>query len=200
MSKHIISTILLAAGQSKRMGRPKLLLPYQDSTILEKAIDNLLNSSVDEIIVVLGYQAQKMLKAIDNRPVKIVMNPFYPQGMSTSIVQGLDLVDHKAVAVMLALADQPLVDSATINKIIEGFLNHKKGIIIPVYKGERGHPIIFSIKYKDKLLGLKGDIGGRQIVKNNPDDILEVTVNCKGINFDVDIMYDYYYHDGNGKG
>lgn len=187
----MLSAILLAAGESKRMGEPKQLLPFGQSTLLEQTIDNLLNSAVDEIIVVMGYKAEEMIKTIATKPVKIVVNPNYTQGMSTSIIAGLSLVDSQAQAVMLALGDQPLVDSQTINRLIEEFYRHNKGIAIPTYRGMRGHPIIFAIKYKQKLLGLKGDIGGREIIKHHPDDVLEVAVDSKSVITDIDTREDY---------
>jgi molybdenum cofactor cytidylyltransferase len=187
----MLSAILLAAGESKRMGKPKQLMPLGSSTVVEQAIDNLLNSTVDEIIVVLGYRAEEITKTIAAKPVKIIVNPNYQQGMSTSIIAGLILVDHQAQAVMLALGDQPLVDSQTINRLIDEFHKHDKGIAVPTYHGRRGHPIIFAIKYKSKLLELEGDIGGREIIKQHPDDILEVAVDSESVIADIDTRDDY---------
>ena len=157
-----ISAILLAAGESKRMGQPKQLMPFGEITILAQAVDNLLNSTVSETIVVLGHRAEEVMNVITSKPVKIAINPDYQQGMSTSIIAGLDLVDSGTQAVMLVLGDQPLTNSQIINRLIDEFYNHDKGIVIPTYQGRRGHPTIFAIKYKEKLLELKGDIGGRQ--------------------------------------
>ena len=187
----MISAILLAAGESKRMGKLKQLMPFGQSTIVEQAIDNLLNSAVDEIIVVLGYRAEEVIETIAAKPVKLVVNPDYKQGMSTSIIAGLNLADSGTQAVMLVLGDQPLTNSQTINQLIEEFYNHDKGIVIPTYQGRRGHPTIFAIKYKEKLLELKGDIGGRQIVRDHPDDILEVAVDSESIIADIDTINDY---------
>jgi molybdenum cofactor cytidylyltransferase len=188
----MISAILLAAGQSRRMGKPKLLMPFGRSTIIEQAVDNLLGSAVDEVVVVLGDRAEAISQLIADRPVKLVVNPDYEQGMSTSIVAGLGLVDRETDAVMLALGDQPLIDSQTINQLIDGYNNHYKGVAIPVYRGSRGHPVIFNIKYKEPLLALKGDIGARQIVRENPGDILEVAVDCEGVQIDIDTAACYY--------
>jgi len=190
----MVSAILLAAGESKRMGRPKLLLPFGEGTVLGQTIDNLLSSKAGEVIVVLGCKAQEMIKAIANRPVKIVVNPIYRQGMSTSIVAGLNLVDDRAHRFLIALADQPLVNSETLNRLIEKSLGCDKGIILPTYGAKRGNPIIFSVKYKEELLRLKGDVGGRWIIKRHPDDILEVAIDSVSINIDIDTMGDYYYH------
>ncbi len=183
-----VSAILLAAGESKRMGKLKQLMPLGNTTIVEQTIDNLLSSGVSEVIVVLGHRAEEVMKRIATRPIKIVVNPIYHQGMGTSIAAGLNLVDSRAQAVMLALGDQPFVDSQAINRLIEEFDSHDKGIAIPTYQGRRGHPLIFSIKYKAQLSGLKGDIGGREIIKEHPEDILEVAVECEGIVIDIDTI------------
>ncbi len=183
-----VSAILLAAGESKRMGKLKQLMPLGNTTIVEQTIDNLLSSGVSEVIVVLGHKAEEVMKKTATRPIKIAVNPIYHQGMGTSIAAGLNLVDSRAQAVMLALGDQPFVDSQTINRLIEEFDSHDKGIAIPTYQGRRGHPLIFSIKYKAQLSGLKGDIGGREIIKEHPEDILEVAVECEGIVIDIDTM------------
>ena len=187
----MISAILLAAGESKRMGKPKQLMPWGKSTILVQAIDNLKSSTVDEIIVVLGYKAEEIAKTITTKPVKIAINPDYKQGMSTAIIAGLKLVSSQPQAVMLALGDQPLVDSQTINRLIDEFYNHDKGIVIPTYQGKRGHPVIFAIKYKPELLELKGDIGAREIIKNHPGDTLEVAVDSESVISDIDTRSDY---------
>jgi molybdenum cofactor cytidylyltransferase len=188
----MVSAILLAAGKSERMGKLKQLMPFGQSTILEQAIDNLLGSAVAEVIVVLGYRAEEIKKAIAARPVKIAINPNYYKGMSTSIIAGLELVARQAQAVMLALGDQPSVDRQIINQLIEEFQRHNKGIVIPTYQGRRGHPIILDIKYKPELLKLKGDIGGREIIKNHPDDILEVAVAAESVISDIDTVSDYH--------
>jgi molybdenum cofactor cytidylyltransferase len=192
----MISAILLAAGQSKRMGELKQLMPFGQSTIVEQAVDNLLGSSVDEVILVVGYKAEDVIKAIAAKPVKLVINPDYEQGMSTSVIAGLNLVQSKVQGVMLALGDQPLVDSQTINRLIEEFCNHDKGIAVPTYQGRRGHPIIFAIKYKEQLLKLRGDVGGRQIIKDNPDDVLEVAVDSESVVADFDTTDDYQAYVG----
>jgi len=187
----MLSAILLAAGESKRMGALKQLMPLGKSTLLEQAIDNLLNSSVDETIVVVGHKAEEITRAIASRPVKIVLNPDYQHGMSTSIIAGLKQVDPKSQAVMLSLGDQPLVESGTINQLIDAFKSHDKGIAVPTHRGRRGNPVIFAIKYKAELLKLKGDIGGREIIKNHPDDVLEVPVDSESVISDIDTRDDY---------
>ncbi|MFC2048310.1 molybdenum cofactor cytidylyltransferase [Chloroflexota bacterium] len=190
----MLSAILLAAGEAKRMGKTKQLMPWRQSTMVEQAIDNLLSSAVDEVIVVVGHKAEEVTKVIADKAVKLVVNPDYEQGMSTSVIAGLNLLDSQTQAVMLALGDQPFIDSQTINRLIDEFYSHDKGIIIPTYQGRRGHPIIFVSKYKEELLGLTGDIGGRQIIENHPDDVLEVAVESESILADIDTIGDYQSH------
>ncbi len=192
----MVSAILLAAGQSKRMGKLKQLMPFGQSTIVEQAVDNLLGSTVDEVIVVVGYKAEDVINAIAAKPVKVAINPDYEHGMSTSIMAGLNLVHSGVQGVMLALGDQPLVDSQTINRLIEEFYNHDKGIAVPTYQGRRGHPIIFAIRYKKQLLKLSGDVGGRQIIKEHPDDVLEIAVNSENVIADFDTTGDYQAYVG----
>jgi molybdenum cofactor cytidylyltransferase len=181
-----VSAILLAAGRASRMGKLKQLMPLGESTILEQTLDNLLGSKLSDIVVVLGYKAEDIRKRLSGRPVKIVVNPLYRQGMGTSIAAGLKFVDSQARAVMLVLGDQPYVDSATIDRLIEAFIGSKKGIAIPTYKGQRGHPLIFDRKYQAPLSRLKGDVGGREIIRENPEDVLEVPVDGEGILIDID--------------
>jgi len=181
-----ISAIVLAAGAAKRMARPKQLLPLDNSTVLERAVDSILDSRIDEVIVVVGYLANEMADLLANKPVKIVENPNYHRGMSTSIVSGLSLVSESSKAVMIALADQPYIDSLIVNKLIEAHATSNKGITLPVYKYRLGHHVIFDIKYKDELRALKGDVGGRQIINKHLEDVLEVAVNNDSILVDID--------------
>jgi len=178
------------------MGEPKQLMSWHQSTILERAIDNLLGSAVSEVIVVVGHQAEEVIKAIAARPVAVAVNPDYRQGMSTSIAAGLRLIDNRAGAVMLALGDQPLIDSRTINRLLDEFRDHDKGIALPAYQARRGHPVIFAIKYKAELLKLTGDAGGRQIIKDHPDDVLEVAIDSAGVITDIDTEDDYRFYLG----
>jgi len=190
-SEEMISAILLAAGEAKRMGQLKQLMPFGQSTIIEQAIDNLLGAAVYEVIVVVGYRAEEVIKTIAAKPVKITINPDYEQGMSTSIIAGLKCIDSRAQAILIALGDQPLVDTQTINRLIEEFYEHDKGIVVPAYQGRRGHPIIFAAEYKKDLLKLEGDVGGRELIEDNANDVLEIAVDSEGVIADINTLNDY---------
>ena len=188
----MVSAILLAAGEAKRMGKPKLLMPFGGGTVLGRTLDILLSSSVDEVIVVLGAEAEEMRKVVADKGVKVAINPDYRRGMSTSLIAGLKQVDSRAQWVMVALADQPLVGKETYNRLIEESLRADKGIIVPSYQGKRGNPVIFSVRYREELLLLGGDVGGRDILKKYPDDILEVAVDSESVTIDINTLDDYH--------
>jgi hypothetical protein len=103
----------------------------------------------------------------------------------------LELLTHSLVSLARGRNLDTITGSQTINSLVEAFTANRRGIIIPVYRGRRGNPVIFAIRYKGELLNLKGDVGGREIIKRHPDDVLEVAVNCKGVLLDVDTMEDY---------
>jgi molybdenum cofactor cytidylyltransferase len=187
----MISAVILAAGKSERMGRLKQLMPWQHSTVLEQTVENFVGSRANEVIVVVGYRAEEIERVLAEKPIRWVINPNYKRGMSTSMIAGLNLVDHQTQAVMFALGDQPLITSQTINRLIDEFFGCDKGIVIPTYRGRRGHPVIFAMTYKQQLQQLEGDIGGRLLIARHPEDVLEVAVDCEGVCIDIDTMENY---------
>jgi len=187
----MIWAIILAAGESKRMGKPKLLLPFGEKTLIETVIDNVIKSKAEKILAVLGSDWEKIEKKIKNFPLKIVVNPYFPRGMLSSVQWGFQALPKNTQAVLVVLGDQPAVSSAIINKIIDAFKRIKKGIVLPVYKNNRGHPVLIDMKYRDEVENLSPDVGFRDLVYNHPEDILEVEVGTPGILQDIDDMEDY---------
>jgi len=187
----LISLILLAGGKSQRLGRPKLLLPFGDKTVIEQSLDNMLASEVDEVVVTIGDNAEEIAARIKEKAVKIAMNQHYLYGMGTSITAGLRLVNEKTSAIVVALADQPAIDSKLINRLLQEFRTGGKGIVVPVCEGKRGHPVIFSSKYRAELSQLRGEVGGREIIARHHDDVLEIAVGSQNISLDIDTMEDY---------
>jgi molybdenum cofactor cytidylyltransferase len=186
-----IPAIVLAAGKSLRFGSSKQLAPLGRSTVLEKTVDNYLASDASEVVVVLGHMSRELSRFLGDRPIKRIVNPKYAQGMSTSLIAGLRSINSDSDAIILALADQPFVDTPTINQLIKAFGTGRKGIIVPVYRGRRGNPVILSKKYFNELLDTEGDIGGRQILVLHPEDVKEVKVTCKGVLQDIDTPEQY---------
>ena len=186
-----VSAILLAAGKSERMGENKLLLPFGGRTVIQRTLDSLLASRAGEVIVVLGNKSQEINASIGRRRALVVLNPNFAKGMSTSLNTGLGAVSSQAKFVIIALGDQPLVTPRVYNQIIEAALNSEKGIIIPTCKGERGNPIVISTRYRAELLQQTGDIGGRELLKAHPDDVLEVPVDCEGVVVNINTKEEY---------
>lgn len=187
----MIWALILAAGESKRMGKPKLLLPFGDKTIIETVIGNIVKSKADKVLVVLGSSRKKIEKKIRDYSVKIVVNPHYVRGMLSSVQQGFHALPQDTQAVLVVLGDQPAVSSDIINEIIEAFQRTGKGIVVPVYKGNRGHPVLFDMKYRHEVERLSPEVGLRGIVYNHPEDVLEVQVETPGILQDIDNAGDY---------
>ena len=174
------------------MGRPKLLLPLGERTIFEVSLENLVMSRVNEVIVVLGHRADDFLPLIRGKKVKAVINPHYSQGMSTSLRRGLDAVASESQGFMIALADQPFIPPEVIDLLIDAFQGTSKGIVVPTFQGRRGHPVIFHRRYMEGLRSLSGDQGGRELLHGNPEDLLEVEVDCPGVITDIDTLEDYW--------
>jgi molybdenum cofactor cytidylyltransferase len=187
----LVSAILLAAGKSERMGENKLLLPFGGRTVIQRTLDSLLASRAGEVIVVLGNKAQEINASIGSRRALVVLNPNFAKGMSTSLITGLGMVHSQARFIIVALGDQPLVTPRVYNQLIEAAQNSEKGIIIPTCKGERGNPIVISMRYRAELLRLTGDIGGRELLKAHPDDVLEVPVDCEGVVVNINTKEEY---------
>ena len=189
----MISAIVLAAGEAKRMGQNKVLLPWQGKTLLEHVLDQLLHSQVDEIILVLGHEAERIREKISVQGIKIVVNPAYEEGMSASLRFGLSIMDKAAEAFLVALGDLPGIREEMINQLIEAF--HKalprKNIVLPTYRSKPGHPVLFGIRYREEMGRLKGDVGGRQILADHPEDILSLEMDTDEVLQDIDTPEDY---------
>lgn len=184
----MMSAILLAAGESRRMGRPKQLLAWQGRTLLQHALESLIDSDADEIVLVLGHEADLIRKSLPALPIKIVINPDYIQGMASSLRQGLLAMDPESEAFLVLLADQPGIGPEIINTLIRRFrqADPKRGIVRPAYRGRQGHPVLISVRYLQEALQLQGDAGARRILLNHPGDILEIEVDRDAVLRDID--------------
>jgi len=190
----MIAAIVPAAGMSTRMGRNKLLLAFRDKPLIARAVDTLLESEVDQVVVVLGHEADKVKAKLQGRQVTIVENPSYGQGMSTSIRVGLGAVSSDARAIMIYLADQPLLEPEDVNRLIRAFAEareHNKSIVVPFFRGQRGNPVILDASYKEAILDVVGEAGCKRVIKRNPDKVLVVEMETDHVVRDVDRIEDY---------
>jgi molybdenum cofactor cytidylyltransferase len=177
----MISAILLAAGQSKRMnGENKLTKEIQGTSLIKRSVQNILDSSVQELIIVLGYQKKIIEKLIDkNEKIKIVFNKNFESGMASSIKTGLNNLSKKTEAFFICLGDMPMVNHDIYNQLIKSKDN--KEIIVPTYKGQQGNPVLFDKSMKEKVLDIKGDVGAKKILELNKDKILNLEINDQSI-------------------
>ena len=177
----MISAILLAAGQSKRMyGENKLAKKIQGIPLIKLSVKNILASSIDELIVILGYQKEIIEKIIDkNERIKFVFNGNFKSGMASSIKIGLNNLSEKTEAFFICLGDMPMVNHDIYNQLIESKDN--KEIIVPTYKGHQGNPVLFDKSMKEKVLDIRGDVGAKKILELNKDKILNLEIDDQSI-------------------
>jgi molybdenum cofactor cytidylyltransferase len=189
-----IAAVLLAAGTSSRMGEAKQLLPLGNSTVLEQTLNNLQSSKVEEIILVLGASAETIQQQISLaafKNFKMVINPDYHQGMSTSLRAGLSATDPTIDAAFIVLADQPFVKPETLNQIIDHYRNSEARIVIPTHNGNRGNPVLLDRSIFPEVMELKGDTGFRAIFGQHQEEIAKIEVADRGILLDIDDRDDY---------
>ncbi len=201
------------------MGRPKQMLTWQGKTLLRHVLELLIDSDAGEIILVLGHKAEEIrtsltglqIETFENRiperkmssarrdhnfqssHLNVVINPDYKQGMASSLRAGLQAVDPRSEAFLVLLADQPGIGPEIIDRMIREFrqANPKRGIVRPVYRGLRGHPVLIGAKYLQEARQLQGDVGARQILVDHPEDILEIDVDQDAVLKDIDTPEEY---------
>jgi len=187
----MICAIVLAAGRSSRMGDQKLLLPFSGKTVIAHIVEQLLSSTVDEVHVVVGYQRKRISRELSGRPVSIVYNSNYKSGMLSSARCGLRDLPRQCRAALVALGDQPSITSKLIDQMLQSFAATGKSILVPLHKGKRGHPIIFSKVYFSEVLKRYNSVGLRGLLHAHPDDVFELTVSSPVVLSDMDCPQDY---------
>src|SRR5262245_8880262 len=173
----MITAIVPAAGLSARMGQNKLLMRFDGKSLIEHAVDTLMTSGVDEIIVVLGHEANRIRSQLEEKNVHFVDNPDYRTGLSTSVRAGIEAAPKGSDAMMIYLADQPLLEADEIRCLILAFAEAKragKSIVVPFFGNERGNPVILDASYREMVLDIVGDVGCRRIVKKHPEQVFAV--------------------------
>jgi len=199
----MISSILLAAGESSRMeGENKLVKKINGIPLINYSVKNILGSSIDELIIVLGYEKsiiQSLIKK--NKKIKFIYNENYKSGIASSIKIGLHNITKKAEAFFICLGDMPNVNQNIYNKLIKTRNNYnkklqpgkKKEIIIPTYEKIDGNPILFSKFMKEKIMNINGDFGAKKIIEMNKNKILYIPVKNSGITLDFDTKEDFNF-------
>jgi molybdenum cofactor cytidylyltransferase len=183
--------IVLAAGLSTRMGTQKLLLPFGDKTMVEQVVENILNSGITQVLVVLGADHLKVADVLKSWPVQLVWNVNFQEGMHSSVISGVKILPLNAKAVLIFLGDQPYISGKVMANVVESWKSSGKGIIIPLYEGKRGHPPLYDLKYRHELSNLDPEFGLRSVAQKFPEEIFEVETFCPKIVRDIDTKNDY---------
>lgn len=186
-----VAGVILAAGKSSRMGTMKLLLEFHGKPILQHVLENAMESSLSRIIVVLGNSHERIMETIDFTGARVVVNPDFSKGQSTSLKTGIAALDKCCEGALFMLGDQPLIDSGTIDAILEKYRQIKAPIVVPVFARRPGNPVFFHRRFFDEILELEGDVGARTLLKLHRESIVTVEVAHEGIHLDVDTWGDY---------
>jgi len=181
-----IGAVVLAAGKSTRMGEPKQLLCLDGKPLLERTLENLRNATVSDIVVVLGSAADTIRQQITFGEVRVVENAEYELGMASSLRVGLAALSATTDAALIVLADQPFVRHETLDRIIAQYQHSSAQIVIPMYQGFRGNPVLLDRSVFHEVMALSGDIGCRAIFGDHQDGIVKVAVDDIGILLDID--------------
>jgi len=192
----MINAIVLAAGESRRMGKPKALLRFRDRTFLEQIVTILRSSRADRITVVLGAQADVIAGAVDLSDADVVINRDYRNGQLSSLVAGLEHIPQQTEAILLCLADHPFITTEVVDRIVEEFRRTNAPIVVPTFNGRRGHPTLFSRSMFKQLIGAPVEKGARHVVHSNEDKVFEVAVSDSNILVDINTADDYRSHLG----
>jgi molybdenum cofactor cytidylyltransferase len=192
----MIVAVVLSAGESSRMGRPKALLNIEGERFIERIVGVLKRTRASRIVVVLGHNADEMRRQMAHLPVEIVINPDYRQGQLSSLQAAIRLIEDDAAVdgILVHLVDHPYIDGALVDVMIERFDASKKPIVVPRHRGRRGHPVIFSRALFGELLTAPLDRGAKAVVEAHAADILEIDTDEEGITLDIDTPELYRQH------
>jgi len=187
-----IATLIMAAGSSSRMGTPKQLLSWRNTTLIENAIINVLQLKISKPIVVLGANSEQITPKIETYPIKIIHNPNWNSGLGNSIAFGVNYIqnNYKVDGVLIILADQPLIDTSYLKGMIISYEAGKNQSIATQYhNGKLGVPALFDKYYFEELSAIDGDKGAKSILEKYSDQV--ITTQFETNIFDVDTKEDY---------
>jgi len=188
----VIAGIVLAAGRSSRLGRPKQLLPVHGESLIRHTLRRVLASSLDQVILVIGHEADEVRDTVADLPVKCVLNPDAAGGQSTSVRAGLAAVTQEVACAVFILGDQPGVDPKVIDMLIDAWRKSRSAVVAPRYEDRIGNPVLFDRRVFPELALLDGDTGARPVVRayQNSGELHLVPVNGAAPP-DVDTDADY---------
>jgi len=173
------------------MGTQKLLLPFRGKPLIAQVVDELLRSPVDQVVVVIGREGKPILEAIAGRRVHAVTNTHAEDEMLHSVRCGLIAMPEESAAAIVALGDQPSITADVVAALVRSFHATGRGIVVPTYKGKRGHPLLLAMHYRDEILTRHEGRGLRGLLEAHPRDVFELEVATAGVLEDIDLPEDY---------
>lgn len=187
-----ISAIILAAGQSKRMGQPKMLLPWGNTTVLGKVVETIQHAGVEDILVVTGGARAEVEKIVAQYGSRIIHNESFEQEeMLTSIQLGLQEQKPEAQAALICLGDQPQVEERCVRSVCEAFQKNKTSLVVPSYQMRRGHPWLIARELWNEVLQMRAPESMRDFLNNHKGNIHYVEYDTSSILQDLDTPEDY---------
>jgi molybdenum cofactor cytidylyltransferase len=183
--------IVLAAGESKRMGEPKMLLDFGGKTMIERVLDNVKAPEIDRIIIVLGANREKIADKLNDSSLIYSYNEKFTEGMLSSVICGVRSVPEETEAIIVFQGDQPFINKSVISILVKAYSITGKGIVIPLFNGKRGHPLLIGKKYFHEIEQLDASEGLRALSRKHDDDVFTVDTNEPGILRDFDTKDDY---------
>lgn len=190
-----VTAIVLAAGESRRMGVPKLLLPWGETTVLGQTLHHLHESKVDHILLVSGHQAEKVKEIAEARQIEVVHNEAYAEGeMLSSLQVGVRHLADDADAALVILADQPLVSPEIIDRLLAAYEAGKGELIAPTYEGARGNPVLIGRPFFTELLALPWGRAPRTLLRRHQEALYLVPVQSPAVLQDLDRPEQYRQH------
>ena len=187
-----VSAVLLAAGESRRMGElNKLLLAVDGETLLSHTVKTLLASRLGEVVVVLGHQADAAQVLLHDFALRTVVNDDYREGQMSSVHCGLAALTRPCDGVMICLIDQPLLTARDIDTLIEAFERRNPSILVPTYQGRRGNPIVLAYAHRAEILAGGRNLGCKRLIERNPEWVTTLEMDNDHVVFDLDTIEDY---------
>lgn len=184
----MISLVVLAAGMSTRFGENKMLYPIDGEPMVRRVVKTALSSSVDEVIVVVGFEAEKVKEALKGLSCKVVENPDYATGgQSSSVKCGVKHIDENTDAVMILPGDVAFIDAKVIDKVVDEYRSKRAKIVVAAYKGRAGHPILFDRSLIPEILAIdEAGYGLKAVVNKHKAEVLYVEANTPNVLLDID--------------
>lgn len=190
-ASRMIAALLLAAGSSVRMGQPKLLLELGGQTLLRRAVEQAKASKADEVVVVVGPMRAEMERELAGTGAQLVDNPDHLSGMASSLRAGIRALGPDVEAAVVLLGDQPFQDRVVIDRLVDAYRAGEQPIVVPLYAGRRGNPVLFDRSLFDELAAQHGDQGGREVIAADPSRVATVAFDSERPQQDLDTWDDY---------